>query len=194
MLSSLSKAVFRTQRSFASRIAPFSNTPGSSEDAMVDFGSLSTARDAWEKSCYYHIDFKIPASAPVIEAVQTMVSHKVGCLAVTENGKVTGIVSERDYVSKIALLGRNSSDTPVSTIATMGSNLVCAHMSDSVGECMEKLLMRDIRHLPLMDDSDEIVGMLSIKDIIKVIVEDKNIVIRNLANMQAGMGAFFEHT
>ena len=123
-----------------------------------------------------------------------MASHKVGCLAVTEQGKITGIVSERDYVSKMALLGRNSSDTPISAIATMGANLVCAHMNDSVGECMEMLLARDIRHLPLIDDSDEIVGMLSIKDIIKVIVSDKNIVIKNLANIQSGMGAFFEHT
>jgi len=78
-------------------------------------------------------------------------------------------------------------------ILIVGSNLVCAKLDESVGSCMMKLLSRDIRHLPLLDDTKEIIGMLSIKDLIKVVVTDKNEMIRKMANLKVGEGAFFHH-
>jgi predicted transcriptional regulator len=72
-----------------------------------------TAQHAWEKSCYYNIDFMIAHDAKVYDAIQRMSAYNVGCLCVTTDGKVTGIISERDYVCKIALFGRNSKETLV---------------------------------------------------------------------------------
>merc|ERR1712096_73107 len=56
--------------------------------SMIEYGDISSAHDAWQKSCYFHIDFKIPADAMVIEAVKSMSAHKVGCLAVTKDHKI----------------------------------------------------------------------------------------------------------
>ncbi|CAM9653927.1 unnamed protein product, partial [Sphacelaria rigidula] len=113
----------------------------------------SSAKDALEQSCYFKIDFGIAEDAMVYEAVQRFAAYNIGALAVTNaEGKIIGIVSERDYVSKVALLGKHSKDTPIKEVATMGANLVIAHKSDSVQECMSKMVDRDIRHLPVVDD------------------------------------------
>ena len=66
------------------------------------------------------------------------------------------MISERDYVAKIALLGRVSKETTVKEISTKVSNLITATPQDSVDACMEKMLAKDIRHLPLLDDSGKV--------------------------------------
>jgi len=81
-------------------------------------------------------------------------------------------VSERDYISKIALLGRKSKDTLVKEISTKTSNLMTAHPEDSVDECMEKMLSKDIRHLPLLDENGKVIGMLSVS----ILVFNKKVV------------------
>lgn len=75
-------------------------------------------------------------------------------------------MSERDYIAKIALLGRKSKDTLVKEISTKTSNLMTAHPQDSVDECMEKMLSKDIRHLPLLDENGKVIGMLSVSIIV----------------------------
>lgn len=77
-------------------------------------------------------------------------------------GNISGVISERDYISKIALLGRVSKETLVKEISTKSSNLMTASPHDSVDECMEKMLSKDIRHLPLLDDDGKVIGMLSV--------------------------------
>lgn len=154
----------------------------------------ATAKHAMQKSCYYNIDFKIDGQATVYEAVQRFAAYNVGALVVTTEGKVTGIISERDYVTKIALLGKSSKTTKVHEIATMGANLIVANLNDSIEECMRKMLARDIRHLPISDDQGDVVGMLSIKDIIKEVLIRQNEVITRLTEFNIGKGAFFEHT
>lgn len=72
------------------------------------------------------------------------------------------MISERDYISKIALLGRKSKDTLVKEISTKSSNLMTASPADSVDECMNKMLSKDIRHLPLLDEHGKVIGMLSV--------------------------------
>ncbi|CAM9965414.1 unnamed protein product, partial [Phaeothamnion confervicola] len=99
-----------------------------------------------EKSCYFKINFKIPEDAMVYEAVQRFAAYNIGALAVTDaSGAVAGIISERDYVSKVALLGKQSKSTKVREIATMGSNIIVAKNTDTVHDCMKKMLARDIR-------------------------------------------------
>lgn len=154
----------------------------------------ATAKHAMQKSCYYNIDFKIDGEATVYEAVQRFAAYNVGALVVTTEGKVNGIISERDYVTKIALLGKSSKTTKVHEVATTGANLIVANLNDSIEECMRKMLARDIRHLPISDDQGDIVGMLSIKDIIKEVLIRQNEVITRLTEFNIGKGAFFEHT
>lgn len=72
------------------------------------------------------------------------------------SGKISGVISERDYISKMALLGRKSKETLVKEISTKSSNLLTATPHDSVDDCMEKMLSKDIRHLPLLDDDGHV--------------------------------------
>jgi CBS domain-containing protein len=106
-------------------------------------------------------------------------------------GNLTGVVSERDYITKIALLGRTSKDTKVKQIATQSSKLVTAKPEDSVEQCMEKMLQSDIRHLPIVDSAGELKGMISIKDLVKTVVKEKEQTIKVLSDFALGKGGHF---
>lgn len=82
--------------------------------SMVTVKEGLTATDAWNKSCYSGIDYTISEELPVYDAVQKFAAYNIGCLVtVDEDGKISGVVSERDYVCKIALLGKTSKETKV---------------------------------------------------------------------------------
>jgi CBS domain-containing protein len=85
-------------------------------------------------------------------------------------GNMTGVVSERDYICKIALLGKTSKETPIREISTSGANIVTALVDESVDSCMEKMMSKGIRHLPIVDDKKKVIGMVSIKDLVKTVV------------------------
>ena len=104
---------------------------------------------------------------------------------------MTGIVSERDYICKIALLGRTSKDTPVKEIATGGANIITAKNEESVEACMEKMMTKGIRHLPIVDDSDSVIGMVSIKDLVATVVKEKENTIKVLSDFALGKGGHF---
>jgi CBS domain-containing protein len=107
------------------------------------------------------------------------------------SGNLSGVISERDYITKIALLGRTSHDTLVKQIATPSSKLVTAKPEDSVELCMEKMLASDIRHLPLVNDAGELKGMISIKDLVKTVVHEKEKTIKVLSDFALGKGGHF---
>jgi len=155
------------------------------EDSVV-------ASAAWEKSCYVSIDFTIKDDATVYEAVQKFSAFNIGCLVtVNDSGSITGVVSERDYVNKIALLGRDSKETKVSDISTKAARLVTASPTDSVNECLEKILSKDIRHLPMINDEGDVMGMLSVKDLVKAVVDEKEKALRTLSDFALGKGGHF---
>lgn len=104
---------------------------------------------------------------------------------------MTGILSERDYIAKIALLGRTSKDTLVKEISTKSSNLVTAQIDESVEDCMTKMLTSDIRHLPLVGEDGKVVGMISIKDLVKTVVTEKERTIRVLSDFALGKGGHY---
>merc|ERR1711982_181863 len=81
-------------------------------------------------------------------------------VVVDSKGDITGVVSERDYVAKIALLGRTSKETTIKEIATRSSNLVTARTDESIDSCMHKMLSKDIRHLPMVDKNGKVVGLI----------------------------------
>lgn len=125
-----------------------------------------------------------------------MARHHIGCLAVTASsdpkGKVIGVVSERDYLTKVALLGKASKSTKISEICTHGmDNLVVAEIDDPIDECMKKMLARDIRHLLIRDEKGDIVSMLSIKDLVKVSVARHADVVRKLTDFALGKKTFY---
>lgn len=134
------------------------------------------------------IDFKIKESAKVYDAMKIMAAHQIGCLAVTDVAdNIVGVISERDYLCKVALLGRNSRDTTVSQICTHGrANLVVAREDEDIEECMKKVLARDVRHLLVSNAEGKIYGLMSIKDLVKVVVERHNNVINHLRDTAVG--------
>uniref|UniRef100_A0A7S4MVG7 CBS domain-containing protein n=1 Tax=Odontella aurita TaxID=265563 RepID=A0A7S4MVG7_9STRA len=150
------------------------------------------ASDAWKKSCYVEIDYTIDENMTVYDCVQRFSAFDIGCLVtIDEKGEISGVISERDYVNKIALLGRDSKGTLIKEISTKSANLVTATPKDSVDVCMSKMLTKDIRHLPLLDDDGKVVGMLSIKDLVKSAMAEREKTIKTLSDFALGKGGHF---
>ncbi len=112
----------------------------------------------------------IGPDAPVIEALRRMAEREIGALLVMEGPALVGIVSERDYARKVVLQGRASKDTPVREIMTAQVRTVAP--TDSVEHCMQLVTDRRIRHLPVLDGG-RVVGVLSIGDLVKAVIEEQ---------------------
>jgi CBS domain-containing protein len=151
------------------------------------------AMDIFNKSCYNKVDFKINENSSATEVVQRFTSLNVGCLAVTDDlDKVVGVISERDYINKVAAEQKNSNDIKVKDICTYGHKIIVANKNDSLEKCMNKMLFKDIRHLLVVDEiNKDFVGMISIRDLIKELIENKNEIITKLSFLNMGKGANF---
>ncbi len=128
--------------------------------------------------------FCLKPEDPVYEAIRVMAEKSIGALLVMEGGKLIGIVTERDYARKVILLGRNSRDTPVSAIMTPAPLYTVSPQSRS-RECMRLMTDKRIRHLPVLDD-DKVVGMLSIGDLVRHIIQAQDKEIAQLTQYIAG--------
>ena len=106
-----------------------------------------------------------------------MDEKNVGALPVVDNGKLAGIVSERDYTRKVILKGRSSKETPVSEIMTR--ELVTVNPRDGVTECMRIITEKRVRHLPVLEGAD-LVGILSIGDVVNWLISAQKATIDNL--------------
>jgi CBS domain-containing protein len=106
-----------------------------------------------------------------------MDEKNIGALPVVENGKLVGILSERDYTRKVILKGRSSKDTPVSDIMT--KQVLTVNPSNSVTECMQIMSEKRVRHLPVLDGAN-LVGMLSIGDVLKFLNSAQKAALENL--------------
>jgi len=162
----------------------------SASRAFSTVGTAFTASGAAELSGYSKIDFCINEDANVFEAVKIFVAHNIGCLVTkNSNGDLTGIISERDYISKIDLLGRTIEETKVKDISTPSSKLVTANGDESVEACMEKMLNANIRHLPLVNHG-ELLGMISMKDLVKTCIKEQERTIQVLSDFSLGKSAY----
>ena len=121
--------------------------------------------------------WSIGPNATVIDAIRLMDEKNVGALPVVENGKLVGIVSERDYTRKVILKGRSSKDTPVSDI--MIKQVLTVNPSTSITECMRTMTDRRVRHLPVLDGSN-LIGILSIGDLVNWLISAQKAMIDNL--------------
>ncbi|WP_240098167.1 CBS domain-containing protein [Thermomonas flagellata] len=112
----------------------------------------------------------IAPDAPVLEALRRMAAHGIGALLVMDGPRLVGLVSERDYARKVVLLGRASQDTPVREIMT--GELATVAPGDTVEHCMQLVTDRRIRHLPVLEQG-QVVGVLSIGDLVKAVIEEQ---------------------
>jgi CBS domain-containing protein len=108
---------------------------------------------------------RIDADLSVLDAVRRMVDFNVGSLLVTDDGRDIGIVTERDYLRRVTLEGRDERKTPVREI--ISSPLVVVTPQTTVTECMALMTDRRIRHVPVVGDDGEVVGLVSIGDLVK---------------------------
>ncbi len=119
----------------------------------------------------------IEADATVLTALQVMAEHNIGALPVTEAGKVIGVISERDYARKCVLQGRSSIGTMVREL--MNSPVTTVTPKQSVSECLSLITDRHLRHLPVVED-DQLVGLVSIGDLVKETIAEQEELIQQL--------------
>jgi CBS domain-containing protein len=130
-----------------------------------------------------HEVWSIDAEEPVLEAIQIMADRRVGALPVLRGGELAGIISERDYARKVILLGRSSAETPVWQI--MSAPAITVTLEETVQHCMEIMTERRIRHLPVIDGG-RMVGMISIGDCVRAVIEDQTETIQQLERFISG--------
>ena len=121
--------------------------------------------------------FTIDADDTVLSALQKMADNNIGALPVTENGKVVGVISERDYARKCVLKGRASVGTTVREI--MSSPVITVNSRQGVSECLSLITDRHLRHLPVLDEG-QLIGLVSIGDLVKESIAEQEELIRQL--------------
>ncbi|OUS08234.1 histidine kinase [Rhodobacterales bacterium 52_120_T64] len=119
----------------------------------------------------------VGANDSVYDAIKLMADKNVGSLVVLENGKLVGIVTERHYARNVFLKGRSSRETLVGDI--MATHVVCASVDQTVQECMALMTDKMVRHLPVLDNN-ELVGIISIGDLVKNIIDGQQFIIEQL--------------
>lgn len=113
----------------------------------------------------------------VLDALRLMADKNIGALPVVDNGQLVGVVSERDYARKMILKGRSSVGTPVSAI--MSSKVITVDSQQNVATCMAIMTDNRLRHLPVLENG-ELLGLLSIGDLVKEAIAEQAGLIRQL--------------
>jgi CBS domain-containing protein len=119
----------------------------------------------------------VTPGARVYEALKLMAEQEVGALLVVEDGRLMGIISERDYARKVILQGKSSQDIPVREIMT--ERVVCVNQERTVEECMALMTDKHIRHLPVIEQ-DALIGVVSIGDLVKEKISEQQFTIKQL--------------
>jgi CBS domain-containing protein len=130
-----------------------------------------------------HEIVEIDADATVFDAVRRMVDANIGSVLVRERGRIAGILTERDYLRRVALERRDEETTAVREI--MSSPLVVVTPATPIDECMAIMTDRRIRHLPVVEGA-EVVGMISIGDVVKYTSQQQSFEIRYLTEFISG--------
>jgi len=130
-----------------------------------------------------HEIWSISPDTTVFDALKSMSEKGVGALVVLDDQKVVGVFSERDYARKVILEGKSSKDLPVEEIMTR--RVVFVKPENTTDECMALMTDKHIRHLPVVVD-DQLVGIISIGDVVKAIISQQELVIEQLENYITG--------
>jgi CBS domain-containing protein len=127
--------------------------------------------------------FSVPSDTTVFDAISLLAEKNVGALLVVDDEKLVGMVSERDYTRKVVLRGKRSRETSVAEI--MSTDLKVVHPSEAVQDCLRLMTDKRIRHLPVLD-GDKVVGVISIGDLVKWVINCQSAAIAHLENYISG--------
>ena len=130
-----------------------------------------------------NITFSITPDTRVYNALEVMVEKNVSALLITENGKLVGIFTERDYARKVILKGKASKETEIGEIMT--KDPITVSPDSTIDDCMRIMTNKFIRHLPVVEE-DNLIGIISIGDVVKFIIEEQQFIIRNMEHYITG--------
>jgi CBS domain-containing protein len=130
-----------------------------------------------------HAVFSVSPTNTVLEALGVMAEHDIGAVLVMDEGKLVGVLTERDYARKVVLAGRSSKDSRVKDVMTV--HIVCVAPERSVDECMALMTNKRLRHLPVVDHK-RVIGIVSIGDLVKATIDDQQFTITQLQMYIAG--------
>ncbi len=123
--------------------------------------------------------YSVESTIMVIRAIELMCEKNIGGLLIVDNGKLEGIFTERDYARKLILKGKSSMNTPISELMTKNPYTIAPE--NTIEDCMDMMTSRHIRHLPVAE-GDKLVGIISIGDVVKHIIEEQKDIIEHLEN------------
>ncbi|MBD2755674.1 CBS domain-containing protein [Spirosoma validum] len=127
--------------------------------------------------------YSVSSDQTVLQALKLMAEKNIGAVLVIDKGALTGIFSERDYARKVILKDRHSDDTRVADVMT--SSVITIGPDQSIDECMVTMSDKHIRHLPVMD-KEELIGIISINDVVSAIIRDQKTRIDSLESYISG--------
>ncbi len=125
-----------------------------------------------------HAVYSVHPESTVYEALKVLVDKNVGALVVVDKDQFLGIFSERDYARRVILKGRASKETTIREIMT--EHPITVTEDDTIEDCMYKMTDKRIRHLPVVDDKGRLIGLISIGDVVKYIIDEQKNIIENL--------------
>ncbi|MCX7506508.1 CBS domain-containing protein [Delftia tsuruhatensis] len=128
--------------------------------------------------------YSIAPTDSVLDALRLMADKGIGALLVTEGSEIAGIVTERDYARKIALLGRTSGATLVRDVMTR--DVLFVGPTQTTQECMAVMTENRLRHLPVVDEGGKLLGLISIGDLVKDIISEQKFIIEQLEHYISG--------
>ena len=143
----------------------------------------TVARVLEEKGSFDRPVFSAHPDDSVYSALELMADKNVGALIVMDGAKLVGIMSERDYARKVILLNRGSRETKVAEIMT--STVLTVTEDHTMTDCMELMTEKRIRHLPVVR-SGEVIGVISIGDVVRSVIEEQRFMIQQLENYITG--------
>ncbi|MEJ2535637.1 MAG: CBS domain-containing protein [Calditrichia bacterium] len=138
---------------------------------------MKTIREILDKKG--HQIWSVSPDTKIFEALQLMAEKNIGALVVLDGDKLVGIISERDYARKVALKGKTSKETPIRDIMT--PKVLYVTPEKTAEDCMALMIEKRIRHLPVYEQ-DKLIGVVSIGDVVKAVIEEKKIAIEHLEN------------
>jgi CBS domain-containing protein len=144
---------------------------------------MATVRDMIRKKG--REKYSIAPEGTVLDALTMMAEHNIGALLVMSAGELVGIVSERDCIRKLDLMGRTARDTRVKDIMT--SDVVTIEVDHPLEECMTLMIEKNFRHLPVYEGK-ELLGILSVRDVLKEVIEVQQMMLSQLERYITGGG------
>ena len=127
--------------------------------------------------------WSVAPDTSVYDVLKLMADKNIGAVLVRDAGELVGILSERDYARKVALQGKTAMDTPASEIMT--NRVICVPPEETAEESMALMTEKKVRHLPVLED-DQLIGVISIGDVVKAIIPEQEFIIKQLEHYVRG--------